>query len=127
MKRNTMRKKLLLGTVALMAGVGLASAQAMREGAGAAAGGTVGAEHGTSGSPGAKTHGEAWAQRGTESQNKGKSETRGEGATEQKAQASKAEKGRMSKQAKPERSTPGQGSSERDNMKPPGRKIRKRR
>src|SRR5215475_10659337 len=126
MKRNTMRKKLLLGTVALMAGVGLASAQGMREGAGGSAGGTVGAEqHGTSGSPAAKTHGGASAQSGAEIQNKGKSETRGQGATEQKAQGSQAEKGRMSKQAKPERSTTGQGSSERDNMKASGKENQK--
>jgi len=47
MKRTMTSKKLLLGTVALMAGVGLASAQGMREGTSGTAG--AGAEqHGTS-------------------------------------------------------------------------------
>ena len=110
MTRNTMRKSLLLGTVALMAGVGLASAQGMREGVGGAAGG--GAEqHGTSsGSPAAKSQG------GAEIQSKGKAETRGQGANEQKAQGAQPVKTRMSGQAKPERSTTGQGSSEKDEL-----------
>ena len=50
MQRNTMRKKFLLGTVALMAGVGLASAQ---EGAGSA--GSAPERSMSSGSSGAKT------------------------------------------------------------------------
>ena len=110
MTRNTMRKSLLLGTVALMAGVGLASAQGMREGVGGADGG--GAEqHGTSsGSPGAKSQG------GAEIQSKGKAETRGHGANEQKAQGAQPEKNRVSGQTKPERSTTGQGSSEKDEL-----------
>ena len=98
-----------------MAGVGLASAQGMREGASGTAGG--GAEqHGTSsGSPATSSQG------GTDIQSKGKAETRGQatgqGATEQKAQAPQRDKSRMSDQAKPERSTTGQGSSERDELK----------
>ena len=69
-----------------MAGVGLASAQGMREGVGGADGG--GAEqHGTSsGSPGAKSQG------GAEIQSKGKAETRGHGANEQKAQGAQPRK-----------------------------------
>ncbi len=111
MKRTT-SKKLLLGTVALMVGVGLASAQGTRED-----GGAGGAEqHGMpSGSPAAKSQG------GAEIQVKGQSETRGQaagkGAAEQKAQAPKRDKSRVSDQAKPERSTTGQGSSERDELK----------
>ena len=81
MKRNT-RKTLLLGTVALMAGVGLASAQGIREG-GSAAGGAE--QHSMpSGSPAANSQG------GAEIQSKGTAETRGQdwkGAIEQKAQA----------------------------------------
>ncbi|MGB8139929.1 MAG: hypothetical protein WCF52_05525, partial [Pseudolabrys sp.] len=66
MTRNTMRKSLLLGTVVLMAGVGLASAQGMREGVGGAAGGGGAEQHGTSsGSPAAKSQG------GAEIQSKG--------------------------------------------------------
>src|SRR5215475_6312834 len=82
MKRTTTSKKLLLGTVALMAGVGLASAQGMREGTSGTAGG--GAEqHGTSSaSPAAKSQG------GADIQSKGKSESgQATGAPEQKAQA----------------------------------------
>jgi hypothetical protein len=70
MKRN-MRKKLLLGTVALMAGVGLASAQGMREGPGEP---SKSGEHGlSSGSSGAKHESEI------KSPARGKTETRGEG------------------------------------------------
>ncbi len=112
MKRTT-SKKLLLGTVALMAGVGLASAQGIREG-GSAAGGAE--QHSMpSGSPAAKSQG------GAEIQSKGEAETRGQapgkGAIEQKAQAPQRDKSRMSDQAKPERSTTGQGSSEKDEPK----------
>jgi len=111
MQRNTMRKKLLLGTVALVAGVGLASAQGMREGVGGTGGA---AEHGmSSGSSGAK-------QGGAEVQSKGKAETRGAGAAEHsrgQAQSAQPGKDRMSGQAKPERSTTGRGSSEKDELK----------
>jgi len=103
MKRTMTSKKLLLGTVALMAGVGLASAQGMREGTSGTAG--AGAEqHGTSSaSPAAKSQG------GAEIKSKGSAETRGQatGATEQKAQApqrAQPDKNRMSGQTKPERS-----------------------
>ena len=112
MKRTT-SKKLLLGTVALMAGVGLASAQGIREG-GSAAGGAD--QHSMpSGSPAAKSQG------GAEIQSKGQAETRGQapgkGAIEQKAQAPQRDKSRMSNQARPERSTTGQGSSQKDELK----------
>src|SRR5262252_2141987 len=119
MKRTT-SKKLLLGTVALMAGVGLASAQGMREGTSGTAG--AGAEqHGTSSaSPAAKSQG------GAEIKSKGSAETRGQatGATEQKAQApqrAQPDKNRMSGQTKPERSTTGQGSSDKDELKASGK------
>src|SRR5262245_4849053 len=106
MQRSKMRKRLLLGTVALMATVGLASAQGMREGQGAAGGG---AEPGMS--SGAKTSQPAAKQGGAELQNKGNKETRGEGA--------QPKQDRVSGQAKPaERSTTGQGSSDKDAMKP---------
>jgi hypothetical protein len=81
MKRNT-RKTLLLGTVALMAGVGLASAQGIREGGSA----TGGAEQHSmpSGSPAAKAPG------GGEIQNKGTSETRGQMKGRNRAKSSGA-------------------------------------
>src|SRR5262249_28440916 len=103
MRRNTMRKKLLLGTVALVAGVGLASAQGMREGVGGTGGA---AEHGmSSGSSGAK-------QGGAEVQSKGKAETRGAGAVEHspgQGQGAQPGEERMSGQEKPEGSTTGGG------------------
>jgi murein L,D-transpeptidase YcbB/YkuD len=120
MKRTMTSKKLLLGTVALMAGVGLASAQGMREGTSGTPG--AGAEqHGTSSaSPAAKSQG------GAEIKSKGSSETRGRatGATEQKAQApqrAQPDKNRISGQTKPERSTTGQGSSDKDELKASGK------
>ena len=93
-----------------MAGVGLASAQGMREGVGRAAGG--GAEqHGTSpGSPAAKSQG------GAEIQSKGKAGNARPGCERAKGSGAQPEKTRMSGQAKPERSTTGQGSSEKDEL-----------
>ncbi|MGC1842604.1 MAG: peptidoglycan-binding protein, partial [Pseudolabrys sp.] len=69
MTRTKMRKELLLGTVALMAGIGLASAQGLREGGGS--------ERGTSAGSSQMSPGSGTAQRG--------SETRGEGAADHKA------------------------------------------
>ncbi|MGB7941336.1 MAG: hypothetical protein WCF72_22320, partial [Pseudolabrys sp.] len=66
MTRTKMRKELLLGTVALMAGIGLASAQGLREG-----GSAGGSEHGMS-------SGSSHMSPGSGAQ--GGSETRGEGA-----------------------------------------------
>src|SRR5215475_2185875 len=116
MKRNTMRKKLLLGTVALMAGVGLASAQGMREGTSGTAGGGAEQHDTSSASPAAKSQG------GVEIQTKRKAETRGQatGAAEQKAKApqrAQPDKNSMSGQSRPERSTTEQGSSDRDELK----------
>jgi hypothetical protein len=110
MTRTKMKKELLLGTVALMAGIGLASAQGLREG-----GSAGGSERGTSQmSPGSGT-----AQRG--------SETRSEGAADHKARSQSDRQmkqehveGEGSKKAtsgqandRQERSTTGQGSAEK--------------
>lgn len=112
MKRN-MTKKLLLGTVALMAGVGLASAQGMREGPGEPS--KVG-EHGlSSGSSGAQ-HGSE-----TKSPARGKTETRGRGegiggSAQRGASDHSLSKG-QAKSERGERSTTGQSASDKGELK----------
>ena len=82
MTRTKMRKELLLGTVALMAGIGLASAQGLREG-GSAGGSERGMSSGSSQmsppsgeSAGAKSEGA----KVNAAKSQSKSESRGEGA-----------------------------------------------
>jgi hypothetical protein len=107
MKRNL--KTILMGTVALLAGVGLASAQGMRDvpGAGDRGAATTSSDQMTPGASGShremnSTHGKAQ-----------KSETRGQ------AQRGKSDMGKSESQAKsdrPERSTTGQASSDKDEL-----------
>ena len=114
MTRTKMRKELLLGTVALMAGIGLASAQGLREG-----GSAGGSERGMSSGSSQMSPGSGTAQRG--------SETRGEGAADHKASSQSDRQmnrehvqGEGSKKAtsgqasdRREKSTTGQGSAEK--------------
>jgi hypothetical protein len=109
MKRN-MRKKLLLGTVALMAGVGLASAQGMREGSGEPSKG----EHGLSSGSSAAQHGNE-----AKSPARGKTGTHGEGIGGS-AQRGSSDDDLSKSQAKSERaqkSTTGQGASDKNELK----------
>ena len=114
MTRTKIRKELLLGTVALMAGIGLASAQDLREG-----GSAGGSERGVSSGSSQMSPGSGAAQRG--------SETRGEGAADHKASgqsdrqmkrehvqgegSKKATSGQAS--GREQKSTTGQGSAEK--------------
>lgn len=100
MKRSV--KTLLMGTVALMAGVGLASAQGMRDGPGSAS--DRGASSGSSDQmkPGAAERGKS-----------DKSQTRGQA---QQGPSDKDMKG-QAKSERPDRSTTGQGASDKDGLK----------
>jgi peptidoglycan hydrolase-like protein with peptidoglycan-binding domain len=114
MTRTKMRKELLLGTVALMAGIGLASAQGLREG-----GSAGGSERGLSSGSSQVSPGSGAAQGG--------SETRGEGAADHKArsqsdrqmnrehvQGEGSKKGTSGQASdRQEKSTTGQGSAEK--------------
>jgi peptidoglycan hydrolase-like protein with peptidoglycan-binding domain len=114
MTRTKMRKELLLGTVALMAGIGLASAQGLREG-----GSAGGSERGMSSGSSQTSPSSGAAQRG--------SETRGEDAADHKAssqsdrqmnrehvQGEGSKKGTSGQASdRQEKSTTGQGSAEK--------------
>lgn len=119
MRRNV--KTILMGTVALMAGVGLASAQGMRDtpsGAG---------DHGASSSqmsPGASgSHSETKGAQGKADKAE-KSETRGQAQSERQMDRGQAQRGQSDKnmskgQAKSEgkeRSTTGQGASDKEEL-----------
>ena len=111
MRRNV--KTLLMGTVALMAGVGLASAQGMRDAPGAA--GDRGASSGSSdqmtpGASGSKREMKGSAERGKSE----KSEPRGQA---QRGQSDKDTGKGQAKTESHERSTTGQGASDKDELK----------
>lgn len=124
MQRSKIRKELLLGTIGLVAGIGLASAQGLQE-----RGSAGGSEHGMSSGSLATSPRSETSQRGGEMRSEGKMETRGEGVAHRNAsqksdrqtnhgQAKKEEpKGGMSNKAasdRHERSTTGQGPSEKN-------------
>jgi peptidoglycan hydrolase-like protein with peptidoglycan-binding domain len=109
MKRNIMRKKLLLGTVALMAGVGLASAQGMREGPGEPSKG----EHGLSSGSFAAQH-----EKEVKSPARGKTGTHGEGIGSAQRGASDHDLSKgQAKSERAEKSTTGQGASDENELK----------
>ena len=102
MKRNM--KTILMGTVALMAGVGLASAQGMRDVPGSAN------DRGASSGSSSQMHGKSE-----------KSETRGQAQSQGHMDRSQAQRGPSDKDAakghaKSERSTTGQGPSDKDEL-----------
>jgi putative peptidoglycan binding protein len=102
MKRNM--KTILMGTVALMAGMGLASAQGMRDVPGSAN------DRGDSSGSSSQMHGKSE-----------KTETRGQAQSQGHMDRSQAQRGPSDKdaakgQAKSERSTTGQGASEKDEL-----------
>jgi len=131
MKLYSMRTKLLLGTVALVAGVGLASAQGMKEGAGAGGGGDKPAissgSAGTHVSPGASGRTEGGASSRSEGMKSGDSksgDSMSERGGDRDRQMDRAERGkadqdrtsseasRDSKQTKGSKQSAGQPSRE---------------
>ena len=117
MRRNV--KTILMGTVALMAGVGLASAQGMRDAPGSAGDRGASSSQMTPDSSGSHREMKGAAERGKNTKNT-KSETRGQVQGERQMNRGQAQRGPSDKdmskgQAKserPERSTIGQGASE---------------
>ena len=109
MKRNT--KTILMGTVALMAGVGLASAQGMRDVPSGAS--DRGASSSTTSSDQMKPGASDSQRQMKGAAERGKSETRGQA---QQGPSDKDMKG-QAKSERPDRSTTGQGASDKDGLK----------
>jgi hypothetical protein len=107
MKRNM--KTILMGTVALMAGVGLASAQGMRDVPGSAN------DRGASSSPASSDHmTPGKSGKGAERGKSEKSETRGQA---QRGPSDKDMSKGQAKSERPEKSTSGQGGAGKDELK----------